>query len=147
MNTRGVRGKHPFWIGLLAGLVAGIAATGVMLLLNATSGGISLPEVIGSEFTLLIPPSLFDSLHLAIGAAAKHYLFYGILVGQCLVFALSGAVFHQGVTARWQRLHWYQGLLLALILWLLTGTIPFQSLAQASLARSSTLVSVLACSA
>ena len=80
--------KNPFWIGFAAGLVAGAIATGVMLLLIASFGGITLPEVVGSALILLMPPSWFDFLHQVVGAEAKHYLFYGIVIGQCLVFAL-----------------------------------------------------------
>src|SRR6266849_7094388 len=74
-----------------------------------------------------MPPPLFDYLHRTIGGDAKHYFFYGILVGQCLVFALSGAIYNQRVNPAGQRLQWKQGLLLALILWLFSGLIllPF----------------------
>ena len=84
--------KQRFSIGFMAGLGAGIIATALMLILSVTVGGISLPEVFGSALTVLMPPPLFDYLHRTIGGDAKHYLFYGILVGQCLVFALCGAV-------------------------------------------------------
>jgi DMSO/TMAO reductase YedYZ molybdopterin-dependent catalytic subunit len=67
-----------------------------MLLLSVTFNGVSLPEVFGSALTQLMPPPLFDTLHQLIGGDAKHYLFYGIFVGQCLVFALSG-----GLCALW----------------------------------------------
>jgi DMSO/TMAO reductase YedYZ molybdopterin-dependent catalytic subunit len=142
------RNKHRFRIGLLAGLAAGIVATGVMLLLSVLWNGISLPEVFGSELTALMPSSLFNYLHETIGADAKHYLFYGIIVGQCLVFGLSGALFNLIVKTptvpalvidkrpyyqrrglprisfpKGQGLQWYHGLLLAFILWLFTGFI------------------------
>ncbi|MDQ6661291.1 MAG: molybdopterin-dependent oxidoreductase [Chloroflexota bacterium] len=123
MKTKVVRGNHRFWIGFAAGLVAGAIATGVMLWLAATFGGISLPEAVGTELTLLMPPSWFEYVHQVIGAEAKHYLFYGIVIGQCLVFALSGALYYQRVMTYRQRFHWYQGFLLALLLWLLTGVI------------------------
>ena len=123
MKTKVVPGKHRFWVGSAAGLVAGAVATGVMLLLAASFGGISLPDVVGSALILLLPPSWFEYLHQVIGADAKHYLFYGIVTGQCLVFALSGALYYQQVMTHRQRFHWYQGLLLALLLWLLTGVI------------------------
>ncbi len=139
--------------GFIAGLLAGIVATAVMLLVSVIWNGISLPEVFGSELTALMPPPLFNFLHAAIGGDAKHYLFYGILVGQCLVFGLSGALYNlsykefptmnRGTTEadkaidkrpyyQWrnllngflvgrQELRWYDGLVLALILWLLVG--------------------------
>jgi DMSO/TMAO reductase YedYZ molybdopterin-dependent catalytic subunit len=121
MRKKVLRRKNSFGIGFAAGLAAGTIATGVMLLLSVTFGGISLPEVFGSELTGLMPPAWFDYLHRTIGADAKHYLFYGILVGQCLVFALSGAIFNQRANPQGRRLEWQQGSLLAFILWLFTG--------------------------
>src|SRR5258706_5937735 len=113
--------KQHFKNGFIAGLVAGVVATVVMLLLNTLANGISLPEIFGSMLTALMPASLFDYLHQTIGADAKHYLFYGIVVGQCLVFALSGAIFNQRANPQGRRLEWQQGSLLAFILWLFTG--------------------------
>ncbi len=127
--------KQRFSIGFMAGLGAGIIATALMLLLSVSIGGISLPEVFGSALTALMPPPLFDYLHRTIGGDAKHYLFYGILVGQCLVFALCGAVGNliasSAIAQRLKipdnhsnaqgQLHWTVGVFLALILWLLTG--------------------------
>lgn len=136
MQTR--TGKQTFRLGFLAGLLAGIAATGVMLLLNLFAGGVSLPEVFGSGLTALMPPPLFAYLHNLIGADAKLYLFYGIVVGQCLVFALSGGLYYLAMRRRLLArqgaqeakgetivgagmLSGYQGLLLGLILWLFAG--------------------------
>lgn len=107
----------------MSGLAAGMIATGVMLFLSVTFGGVSLPEEFGSALTGLMPLAWFNYLHQAIGADAKHYLFYGILVGQCLVFALSGAIFNQRANPAGKRLEWQQGSLLAFILWLFAGLI------------------------
>jgi hypothetical protein len=123
--------KQRFNIGFLAGLAAGIVASALMLLLSITVGGVSLPEVFGSAFTQLLPPTAFNYLHRTIGGDAKHYLFYGILVGQCLVFALGGGLCNLLVgSAKFAKksntqgqLHWLTGLILALLLWLLTGLI------------------------
>jgi len=121
MKTKVLRRKIRFWIGFAAGLAAGAVASGVMLLISVTLGGISLPEVFGSELTALMPPSLFAYLHSVIGGDAKHYLFYIILVGQCLVFALAGALYNLRFSPQGERLQWYHGAILAGILWLLTG--------------------------
>src|SRR5438067_9311351 len=94
METKTQTKKQRFKVGFIAGLGAGLIATACMLLLNLIAGGISLPEVLGSELTALMPASVFDFLHRTIGADAKHYLFDGILVGQCLVFALSGGLYN-----------------------------------------------------
>jgi DMSO/TMAO reductase YedYZ molybdopterin-dependent catalytic subunit len=126
-----------FRFGFLAALLAGILASLLMLLLSITINGISLPEVFGSFFTQILPPTAFDYLHLKIGGDAKYYLFYGILVGQCLIFALGG-----GLWALYQPmmraarpgkaadslhaqvfLHWSDGIYLALVLLLLTGLV------------------------
>jgi len=137
--------RHHFKIGFIAGLAAGIVASGVMLVFNQVAGGISLPEVFGSTLTALMPASMFDFLHQLIGGDAKHYLFYGILVGQCLVFALSGAAYNvfyasrnsqstgkqsstEGTRRREttpqqaeSKIRLYDGLVLAFALWLLVG--------------------------
>ena len=123
MNKKGLEQSHNFWADFVAALAAGIVATGVMLFLSVTSGGVSLPETFGSDLTALMPPALFNFLHQAIGGDAKHYLFYGILVGQCIVFALSGALYDRLVNRLNRRLQWFDGLLLALILWLFAGVI------------------------
>ncbi|HET9919766.1 MAG TPA: molybdopterin-dependent oxidoreductase, partial [Ktedonobacteraceae bacterium] len=119
-----------FRIGFLAGLAAGVVASGVMLFASVAYGGVSLPEELGSEITALMPPGMFEYLHQLIGGDAKVYLFYIILVGQCLVFALSGGLYNLVVArilaasgkARTKRqLDWLDGVLLAGALWLLTG--------------------------
>jgi DMSO/TMAO reductase YedYZ molybdopterin-dependent catalytic subunit len=135
MQTISFSRKQRFGYGFQAGLLAGVLASLLMLLLSITINGISLPEVFGSFFTQILPPTAFDYLHLKIGGDAKHYLFYGILVGQCLVFALSGglwALYNPEITRlvklskttdSQEFLHWTTGLQLALLLLLLTGLV------------------------
>jgi len=118
-----------------------------MLLLYQFVGGISLPEVFGSFLTALMPAAMFDYLHQLIGGDAKHYLFYIILVGQCLVFALCGGLYNlylavakpvasvkgsssdersqaeTAVPSAGRRLQYQQGLMLAFVLWLLVGVV------------------------
>jgi DMSO/TMAO reductase YedYZ molybdopterin-dependent catalytic subunit len=140
--------KQQFNTGFIAGLGAGIIATAFMLILNQALGGISLPEVFGSFLTALMPAAMFDYLRQMIGGDAKHYLFYGIIVGQCLVFALCGGLynlylarvvhvvavreFYKSEKPRVNveeleptdgKLQLYQGLLLAFLLWLLVGLV------------------------
>ncbi len=122
-NDKYTQQKHSFWIGFIAALAAGAIATGIMLLLSVSFDGVSLPETFGSDLTALMPPPLFDYLHQLIGGDAKHYLFYGIIVGQCLVFALSGGLYNWLVDRQNRVLQWFDGLLLALILWLFAGII------------------------
>jgi len=129
-----------FKTGFQAGLIAGVVATVVMLTLSLFAAGVSLPELLGSALTALMPPSVFDYLHQLIGADAKHYLFDGVVVGQCLVFGLCGGGYALLVAA-WQkrfatvrvsqqkgqpaaparRLAYYHGLLLPALLLLLVG--------------------------
>jgi len=123
MKTKVLQRNHSFWTGFAAALAAGAVASGVMVLLSTTIGGVSLPEVVGSELTALMPPPLFNFLHQTIGADAKHIFFYGILVGQCLVFALGGALYNRRINQENRFLQWYDGLLLALVLWLFAGLI------------------------
>jgi DMSO/TMAO reductase YedYZ molybdopterin-dependent catalytic subunit len=123
MKIAFLRRKSPFRVGFLAGLLAGMIASGVMFFISVTWGGILLPDVFGSELTALMPPNMFAFLHQLIGADAKTILFYIILIGQCLVFALSGAIFNARLNAQGDRLRWYHGLILAVILWLFAGVI------------------------
>lgn len=122
-NSKFSQRNNSFWTGFTAALAAGAIAIGIMILLSVSFGGVSLPETFGSDLTALMPPSLFDYLHRMIGGDAKHYLFYGIIVGQCLVFALSGALYSWLASRQNRRLQWFDGLLLALILWLFAGII------------------------
>jgi len=122
-NSKFSQRKNSFWIGFTAALAAGAIATVIMLLLSVSFGGVSLPETFGSDLTALMPPPLFDYLHQIIGGDAKHYLFYGIIVGQCLVFALSGGLYNWLADRQNRVLQWFDGLLLALILWLFAGVI------------------------
>ena len=123
MKTASFRKRSPFRNGFLAGLLAGMIASGVMFFISVTWGGILLPDVFGSKITAIMPPSMFASLHQLIGADAKTILFYIILVGQCLVFALSGGIFYARVKAQGDHLRWYHGLVLGLILWLFAGVV------------------------
>jgi DMSO/TMAO reductase YedYZ molybdopterin-dependent catalytic subunit len=122
-NSKFSQWNNSFWTGFSAALAAGAIATGIMLLLSVLFGGVSLPETFGSDLTALMPPPLFDYLHQLIGGDAKHYLFYGIIVGQCLVFALSGGLYSWLANRQNRVLQWFDGLLLALILWLFAGVI------------------------
>ena len=129
-----------FNTGFQAGLIAGIVATAVMLAISVYAAGVSLPELLGSALTALMPPSVFDYLHKLIGADAKHYLFDGVVVGQCLVFGLCGGSYALLVAALQKRvataqisqqkaqpaepamtLPYYHGLLLTALLLLLVG--------------------------
>ena len=123
MKKKVISRNYSFWTGFAAALAAGVVASGVMLFLSISFRGVSLPETVGSELTALMPPPLFDYLHRTIGAEAKQIFFYGILIGQCLLFALSGALYNRRVNYENRRLQWYEGLLLALILWLFAGLI------------------------
>ena len=129
MQTMISSNKSRFTSGFIAGLAAGILASAVMLLLNLTLGGVSLPDVLSSAIALALPLSLFNSLHQLIGGDAKYYLFLIVLVGQCLVFALCGGLCNLAldpakfVQARDEqgRLEWSVGFFLAFVLWVLTG--------------------------
>ena len=60
MKNAFLRKKSPFRIGFLAGLLAGIIASGVMFFISVTWNGILLPDVFGSELTALMPAPLFE---------------------------------------------------------------------------------------
>jgi DMSO/TMAO reductase YedYZ molybdopterin-dependent catalytic subunit len=123
MDTKIVSRKLRFRIGFMAGLAAGFAASCIMELISILMSGISLPDVLGSKLTALMPLAVFAYLHELIGSDAKYYLFYIIFAGQCLVFAFCGALFNLLFSSQGQRLQWYYGLLLAAILWLITGVV------------------------
>ncbi len=125
--------KERFNRGCIAGVLAGILASCIMLLLSLVTGGISLPEALGSAIALTLPLSIFNYLHEHLGGDAKEYLFYIILVGQCLVFALFGGLGNLLV----DRLHFSNGPLrdkqgdlpykvglgIAFVLWLFSGLV------------------------
>ncbi len=115
--------RRPFGVGFIAGLAAGAVASGVMMLLNVTLNGLSLPQEFGSELLALMPASVFTFFHQAIGANAKYYFFGIVLIGQCLVFALGGALCNHYANRQNAPLRWNYGLLLALGLWLFAGLI------------------------
>lgn len=115
--------RRPFGVGFIAGLVAGAVASAVMFLLNMLLNGLSLPQEFGSGLLALMPASVFTFFHQAIGADAKYYFFWIVLVGQCLVFALSGALCNHYANRENGPMRWDYGLLLALSLWLFTGVI------------------------
>lgn len=121
MQARLPWSRRSFGSGFIAGLGAGAVASGVMLLLNATLRGLSLPQEFGSELLALIPPSMLALLHRFVGANAKYYFFIIVLIGQCLVFALAGAFFNRYANRQNAPLRWGQGMLLALALWLFAG--------------------------
>ncbi|GCE10948.1 molybdopterin-dependent oxidoreductase [Tengunoibacter tsumagoiensis] len=140
MNITPYTRRDHFRLGFQAGLGAGICATILMLVLSQTLGSISLAEALGSTIAQSMPLSLFEYLHRTIGGDAKHYLFYIILVGQCLVFALFGGLCTLLVQSinlpkaqdQRGRLTILTGLLLAALLWLLTGLV-FLPLTQAGI--------------
>jgi len=123
MESRQPRLKQPFWGGFVAGLVAGVVASGVMLLLNVVAAGLSLPQEFGSQLTAWMPAPMFAFLHQIIGDNAKYYFFSIVLVGQCLVFALGGALYNRFANAKNEPLSWSQGIFLAVVLWLFAGMI------------------------
>src|SRR6202043_986833 len=104
-------------------LVAGAVASGVMMLFNVTLNGLSLPQAFGSELLALMPAAVFTFFHQAIGADAKYAFFGIVLIGQCLVFALGGALSNHYANRQNAPLRWSSGLLLALGLWLFAGLI------------------------
>jgi DMSO/TMAO reductase YedYZ molybdopterin-dependent catalytic subunit len=148
-HTKILSHKQRFALGLQTGLLAGILASALMLLLSVTINGVSLPNVLGSTITRLLPLTTFESLHQLLGANSKLYLFIIILIGQCLVFALSGGICsllsstahtappvlptalteaRANESSQEERhnagqLRWSTGILLTLVLWLLTGFI------------------------
>jgi DMSO/TMAO reductase YedYZ molybdopterin-dependent catalytic subunit len=132
MKIAFARRKSSFTLGFLGGLGAGVIASIIMLILSLTGNGVSLPDQLGSELTALMPPAMFEYLHHNIGADAKYILFFGVLTGQCLVFALSGALYYKRLHTQGDRLRWYHGLILSAILWLFAGVIVLP-LSQASI--------------
>ena len=103
MKTIGKSRKRSFRTGFIAGLLAGLFASGVMILISTLGSGLSLPEVVGSKLTALMPLAVFAYLDQLIGADAKYYLFYVIFAGQCVVFALSGGLFDVVLNVQGQR--------------------------------------------
>jgi DMSO/TMAO reductase YedYZ molybdopterin-dependent catalytic subunit len=131
MSTIPTSSQQRFKMGFQAGFLAGIIATGVMFLLSTTFSGISLPDTLSSAISLAMPVSLFGYLHSIFGPNAKYDLFSIVLIGQCLVFALSGGLYSLLLSTvqsrKWLdeqgQIRWFAGLMLAFILWLFAGFI------------------------
>jgi DMSO/TMAO reductase YedYZ molybdopterin-dependent catalytic subunit len=123
--------QRRFNMGFLAGLLAGIVATGAMLLLSFTASGVSLPDILSTAISRAMPVSLFGYLHSIVGADAKYELFYIVAIGQCFVFALCGGLYSLLLSAmpskRWideqGQMHWFAGVVLTLLLWLCIGLV------------------------
>jgi DMSO/TMAO reductase YedYZ molybdopterin-dependent catalytic subunit len=125
--------QERFKRGFIAGLLAGILASGIMLLLSLVTGGISLPEALGSAIALTLPLPIFNYLHQHLGGDAKEYLFYIILAGQCLIFAICGGLCNLLIDrlrfsdrhARDEQgdLPYRVGVGLAFVLWLFSGLV------------------------
>nr|BBH93457.1 hypothetical protein KTA_16560 [Thermogemmatispora argillosa] len=121
--------RETFLVGCGAGLLAGLASSGCMLLLNVFAHGVSLPEQVGATITALMPLSLFQFLQQLIGDEAKRYLLVCVLLGQCLVFAVSGGLYllvrrrGQVQPGREHGPHLGDGLVLAALLWLFAGLV------------------------
>ena len=124
-------GTSIFARGCYAGLLAGILATILMILISLITGSISLPAALGSAIAQSLPLSIFGYLHEKLGSDAKDYLFWIIVVGQCLVFALLGGLFNlflaRTSNGRWRNqqgeMTYPSGILFALILWLFSGLV------------------------
>ncbi|WP_052890618.1 molybdopterin-dependent oxidoreductase [Thermogemmatispora carboxidivorans] len=119
--------QEAFFAGSGAGLLAGLASSGCMLLLNAFAHGVSLPEQVGATITALMPLSLFQLLQQLLGDEAKRYLLVCVILGQCLVFAVSGGL-HLLARLRFlpkpdREPGLGDGLLLAASLWLFAGLV------------------------
>jgi DMSO/TMAO reductase YedYZ molybdopterin-dependent catalytic subunit len=125
--------KERFTRGFIAGLLAGILASGIMLLLSLVTGGISLPEALGSAIAQKLPLTIFNYLHEHLGGDAKEYLFYIILIGQCLIFALCGGLCNLLIDRlRFNDIHvrdeqgdlpYRVGVGLAFVLWIFSGLV------------------------
>ncbi|GHO43978.1 molybdopterin-dependent oxidoreductase [Ktedonospora formicarum] len=128
MQTHTDTRQERFASGFIAGLAAGILATGVMLLLNILLNGVSLPEEVGGAITRLMPASIFDALHRLIGADAKRIFVAIVVAGQCAVFGLIGGLVNLATThpvlvneKKNGAMRLGAGIFLALILWLASG--------------------------
>lgn len=79
--------------GALVGASAGAAATLVLLVVRATAGGPSLPELVQDSVVGLIPGPLFSFVLDRLKFAGKPLLFTLIVVGQLAVGAAVGALY------------------------------------------------------
>lgn len=123
MHARVSWSQRPFGSGFTAGLIAGTVASVLMLLLNSTLGGLSLPQEFGSEILALMPGPAFVFFHQLLGDNAKYYFFVIVLIGQIMVFALSAGLLNRYFNPENKPLRWLPALLLALALWLIVGVV------------------------
>jgi DMSO/TMAO reductase YedYZ molybdopterin-dependent catalytic subunit len=128
MQTLVLTRKQRFADGFFAGLFASLPTSLLMMILSLF-GGVSLPDQVASAISVTLPPPAFEYLHTLFGDAAKEYLLVAVLIGQCLVFALGGGLYHLLLTGSrltiWRdergQLRLVSGVVLALVLWLFTG--------------------------
>src|SRR6266699_1697024 len=93
MKTNGTSRRRSFRTGFIAGLLAGLVASGVMILISTLGSWLSLPEVVGSKLTALMPLAVFAYLQKLIGADAKYYLCY-------LCWTMRGVCAERGAVQR-----------------------------------------------
>jgi DMSO/TMAO reductase YedYZ molybdopterin-dependent catalytic subunit len=119
-------------LSVRAGIIAGAVSAVVMIVVQGIArlgAGVPMfPDLLEDLATRLIPPPIFarvlDTLHFQ----AKPLLFVGLLLAQVVAGAVIGAIV---ATWLWPRSHglgvsaspWRNGLLLAALLWLLTGVV------------------------
>ncbi len=107
-------------IGLLAGTLAGLFMTALLVALRFTVDAPGLPEVMADWLTMVLPPAVFDFVLERLQVAAKPLMFASLLVGQVVVGAGLGLLYtrYSPVLPLQESSRWARGVLIGTALWL-----------------------------
>ena len=99
-------------IGLLAGMLAGLIMTALLVALRFTVDAPGLPEVMADWLTMVMPPAVFDFVLERLQVASKPLMFASLLVGQVVTqSAGTGSLFRrfrQDLRDNWRHVSWYR---------------------------------------
>ncbi|MCL5256506.1 MAG: molybdopterin-dependent oxidoreductase [Chloroflexi bacterium] len=119
-------------LGFLAGILAGIVMTALMILFSLVFGAATLPDVISSAVLQFTPTNIQDALLSTLGANLKPTFFTLLLVGQIIIAGLFGILYAALFPARpagsrlaaeyeeYRQVSWRSGTLFSILIWLFT---------------------------
>ena len=107
-------------MGLLAGMLAGLIMTALLVALRFTVDAPGLPEVMADGLTMVMPPAVFDFVLERLQVASKPLMFASLLVGQVVVGAGLGLLYakYSPVLPLQESSRWARGVLIGTSLWL-----------------------------
>ena len=106
--------------GLLAGTLAGLIMTALLVALRFTVDAPGLPDVMADWLTMVLPPVVFDFVLERLQVVAKPLMFAKLLVGQVVVGAGLGLLYtrYSPSLPLQESSRWARGVLIGTSLWL-----------------------------